>query len=91
VKTGELGEGPERKDGGGHAESWSGDFSVSSDGYLSARAEDDGLSHVEKILQQENTFAEKYSGLQSENGNLDLRDYPKMTIQETGFHFTFLI
>jgi hypothetical protein len=33
---------------------------VSSDGYLSARAEDDGLSHVEKIFQQENTFAEKY-------------------------------
>ena len=28
VKTGELGMGPERKDGGGRAESWSRDFST---------------------------------------------------------------
>jgi len=41
--------------------SWSRKNSVSSDGYLSARAEDDGLSHVEKIFQQENTFAEFYT------------------------------
>jgi predicted Rossmann fold flavoprotein len=44
AEAGELGNGPERKDGGGRAESWSGDFS-----------------------------AEKYSGLQSENMNLDPR------------------
>jgi leucyl-tRNA synthetase len=44
AEAGELGVGPERKDGGGRAESWSGDFS-----------------------------AEKYSGLQSENANLDPR------------------
>jgi hypothetical protein len=33
-------------------------ISVRSDRYLSARAEDGGLSHVEKIFQQKNTFAE---------------------------------
>jgi single-stranded-DNA-specific exonuclease len=50
ANAGELGEGPERKDGGGRAESWSRDFS-----------------------------AEKYSGLQSENADLDPREYPRMT------------
>ena len=44
AEAGELGVGPERKDGDGRAESWSGDFS-----------------------------AEKYSGLQSENPDLDPR------------------
>jgi hypothetical protein len=38
------------KDGERRLESWSEDFSVSSDGYLSARSEDDGLRHVEKIF-----------------------------------------
>jgi hypothetical protein len=39
-------------------------FRVSSEEFQSARAEDDGLSHVEKIFQQKNTFAiEGYSPL----------------------------
>jgi hypothetical protein len=32
---------------------------VSSEEFQSARAEDDGLSHVEKIFQQKNTFVQK--------------------------------
>jgi hypothetical protein len=33
---------------------------VSSEEFPSASAEDDGLSHVEKIFQQKNTFAENF-------------------------------
>ncbi len=52
--------GTQFKDVGWRAESGSNKFLVSSDGYLSARAEDDGLSHVEKIFQQKNTFVRNY-------------------------------
>jgi hypothetical protein len=47
---GELGVGPKRKTGARRCEVHQENFSVSSDGYLSARSEDDGLRHVEKIF-----------------------------------------